>query len=161
MGESVVRAWDVNTPFITLFCLLFGESLTIFLGGLISTFFAFHIWLMLKAMTTIEFCEKKMPKGGKDSEKEAKIEKKSAYDLGPWGNVRAVLGPNPATWLVPTEPPIGDGLDFVTAETRLTKNLEPEGGVRRKMHQKTQRRQLSRHGATDNAEASPANASGA
>lgn len=153
MGESVAKAWDVNTPFLKLFFLLWGESLTIFLGGLISTFFAFHVWLMLKAMTTIEFCEKKMPKSGKEADKEKAYEK-SAYDLGPCGNVGAVLGPNPFTWLIPIEPPIGDGLNFLTVETRLTKNLEQEGGVRRKLHQKTQRRQQSgRHGATGSADA--------
>merc|ERR1719409_954576 len=60
MTETVTRSWNVNTPFNTLFCVLFGQSLSVFLACLITPFFFFHIWLMVKAMTTIEFCEKKM-----------------------------------------------------------------------------------------------------
>merc|ERR1719148_466276 len=62
MSESVIRSWDVNTSFTTMFFVLFAETLSIFLGGLITSFFFFHVWLMLQSMTTIEFCEKKMPK---------------------------------------------------------------------------------------------------
>jgi len=137
MVESVVRSWDVDTPFATMFFVLFGETLSIFLGILLTTFFGFHIWLMLKAMTTIEFCEKKMPKGGK--QEAAAQDQNSVYDLGACGNVRAVLGPNPCMWFVPAAPPIGDGLNYVTPETRLTKDLEAGKGIRRKTHQKQQR----------------------
>merc|ERR1740130_2567395 len=129
MAESVVRSWDVDTPFATMFFVLFGETLACFLGSLLTTFFGFHIWLMLKAMTTIEFCEKKMPKGGKE---QAPANESSVYDLGPCGNARSVLGPNPFMWFVPLSPPIGDGLNFVTPETRLTKDLEASKGIRRK-----------------------------
>merc|ERR1719371_26743 len=105
MLESVLRSWDVDTPFATMFFVLFGETLSIFLGILLTTFFIFHIWLMLKAMTTIEFCEKKMPKGGKQEADDG--EKTSVYDQGAFGNVMAVLGPNPLMWMVPVSPPIG------------------------------------------------------
>jgi len=149
MFESVIRSWDIDTPFATMFFVLFGQTLSIFLGILLTTFFGFHIWLMLRAMTTIEFCEKKMPKGGK----EVSVEKQygdSVYDLGPFGNARAVLGPNPLIWLVPVSPPVGDGLNFVTAETRLTKDLEAGKGIRRKCHQKQQRLPTQkRSGLTD------------
>lgn len=137
MVESVIRSWDVDTPFVTMFFVLFGETLSIFLGILLTTFFCFHIWLMLKAMTTIEFCEKKMPKGGKEERQPS--EQSSVYDLGWYGNIRSVLGPNPLLWFVPLEPPIGDGLNFVTPETRLTKDLEAGRGIRIKRHQ-TQKR---------------------
>jgi hypothetical protein len=136
MAESVVRSWDVDTPFATMFFVLFGETLACFLGILLTTFFGFHIWLMLKAMTTIEFCEKKMPKGGKE---QAPTDDSSVYDLGPCGNARSVLGPNPFMWFIPLSPPIGDGLNYVTPETRLTKDLEASKGIRRKTHQKQQR----------------------
>jgi hypothetical protein len=136
MVESVVKALDVDTPFLTMFFVLFGETLSIFLGILLTTFLCFHIWLMLKALTTIEFCEKKMPKGGKA---DTKVDQSSLYDLGPCGNIRACLGPNEFTWLLPIAPPVGDGLNFVTAETRLTKDMESSKGIRKKTHQKQQR----------------------
>merc|ERR1719259_143828 len=63
MLDSVMKALDVTTPFPTMFCLLFGETLAAFIGILVTVFFMFHIWLMLKAMTTIEFCEKNTKKG--------------------------------------------------------------------------------------------------
>merc|ERR1719199_1014737 len=110
MTESVMRTWDVNTPFVTMFFVLFGETLAIFLGLLITAFWIFHIWLMLKAMTTIEFCEKKMPKGGKDAVQDAG----SLYDLGAFGNIKTTLGANPLMWLVPVMPGVGDGLNYVT-----------------------------------------------
>lgn len=143
MVESVIRSWDVDTPFATMFFVLFGETLSVFLGILLTTFFFFHIWLMLKAMTTIEFCEKKMPKGGKEAAPVEKDYGDSVYDMGPFGNTRSVLGGNPLAWFLPTSPPIGDGLNFVTPETRLTKDLEASKGIRRKTHQKQQR--LPRH----------------
>jgi len=137
MVESVLRSWDVDTPFSVMFFVLFGETLSVFMGILLTTFFGFHVWLMLKSMTTIEFCEKKMPKGGKEV-----VEKppdNSVYDVGWCGNMRSVLGSNPCMWLVPMEPPIGDGLNYVTPESRLTKDIEPGKGIRRKTHQKQQR----------------------
>merc|ERR1719409_1777886 len=97
MSESVIRSWDIDTPFATMFFVLFGETLSVFLGILLTTFFGFHIWLMLQAMTTIEFCEKKMPKAGK----EHTVEQKSVYDLGLCGNIRAVLGSSPLVWFLP------------------------------------------------------------
>merc|ERR1719160_794936 len=56
MMESLKSATEVDTPFLTMFLLFFGETLAAFLGFLVTAFFFFHIWLMLKAMTTIEFC---------------------------------------------------------------------------------------------------------
>jgi len=137
MSESVVRSMDITVPFIKIFFVLFGETLSLFLGTLISAFFAFHIWLMLKAMTTIEFCEKKMPKSGK--QEPAAADATSVYDQGYYGNITAVLGPDPLTWFLPVEPGVGDGLNYVTAETRLTKDMEAGRGIRKKTHQKTQR----------------------
>jgi hypothetical protein len=137
MSESLTRCWHIDTPFVILFCTLFGETLSVFLGLLITAFFFFHVWLMLKAMTTIEFCEKKLPKGGAGDVTDAV----SVYDLGWYGNVRAVLGPSPATWLIPVEAGMGDGLNYLTSETRLTKDMEAGRGIRKKTHQKVQRSQ--------------------
>jgi len=139
MVESVVRSWDTDTPFVNLFFVLFGESLSIFLGVLLTVFFGFHNWLMLRAMTTIEFCEKKMPK-----EKDTDANKsygESVYDLGCLANVQAVLGKNPLTWPVPISPhePWQNGLSFVTADSRLSKDFDGNRG-RIRGHQKIPRK---------------------
>ena len=72
------------------------------LAGVLGAFFAFHGYLMISAMTTIEYCEKKRS-GGYDS---------TLYDRGLWTNLRYVLGPNPLLWLFPVRTQIGDGLVF-------------------------------------------------
>lgn len=146
MAESVKKClFDPDTPLQIMFFTFFGETLAFFLAVLTTVFWAFHVWLMLKAMTTIEFCEKSLPK--KDSEKWAYDA--SVYDLGVLGNVRAVLGNNIFLWLLPCSLPQGDGLNFVSEETRLTKDLESGKGIRRKTHQKTQRSQRRCYGPAD------------
>merc|ERR1719161_417434 len=125
MIESVKAAVeDPLTPFMTMFLLFFGETLACFLGVLVTAFFVFHIWLMGKAMTNIEFCEKSLKKSGYNS---------SVYDHGFYGNVKTVLGPHPLLWLFPVSAPTGDGLNFVGEHSRLaSKFMEPgRGGMRR------------------------------
>lgn len=136
MSESVLRL-DNSTPFLTMHYILFGEMLAFFIGVLVTLFFTFHIWLMMKSMTTIEFCEKSLPK----KEGERRNYDSSLYDLGVYGNIRVVLGDNPLLWLLPVAfgQPAGDGLNFVSSETRLTMDMEAGRGMRRKTHQKTQR----------------------
>jgi len=108
MAESVKSAVAVDSPFLVMFFLLFGETLAAFLGILVTGFLGFHIWLMLRAMTTIEFCEKSVKKSGYGG---------SSYDLGSVvGNIKAVLGSNPLLWLLPICPPAGDGLSFDVGE---------------------------------------------
>jgi len=125
---SSVRAGTVpSTPFMTMFMLLFGETLAAFLGVLVTLFFGFHIYLMFKAMTTIEFCEKSQRRGGFDA---------STYDRGLVGNIKAVLGENPLFWFLPMAGPPGRGLSFVMEETRLSKDMEVGRGMRRRAHQK-------------------------
>mmetsp|Transcript_74614 Transcript_74614/g.230610 ORF Transcript_74614/g.230610 Transcript_74614/m.230610 type:complete len:366 (-) Transcript_74614:43-1140(-) len=139
MIESVQRCIaDPDTPFSVLFFTFFGETLALFLSVLLGAFFCFHIWLMLRAMTTIECCEKAMPK--KDSEPTTnRSYDSSVYDLGVLGNIRAVLGPNVLLWFFPCARPAGDGLCFVSEETRLTKEMESGKGIRRRTHQRTPR----------------------
>jgi hypothetical protein len=138
MAESVIRCIDEPaTPFLTMFLTFFGETLAGFLAIFVTIFFCFHIWLICKAMTTIEFCEKSLPK------KESEVKKgydSSVYDLGVCGNFRSVLGPNMFLWPWPCGLPTGDGLNFVSDETRLTKDMESGKGIRRRTHQKTQRK---------------------
>jgi len=138
MFESMYKAIQEVAPFMTMFLLLFGWTLACFLGVLVTTFFCFHIFLMLKAMTTIEFCEKSQPKKGASTGEKNSYDS-SAYDLGRLGNVRAVLGRNVFLWLLPVSLPSGDGFNYVTHETRLTKDMEAGRRMRVKTHQKTQR----------------------
>jgi len=125
MMPSVMNSVDSSVPFARMFSLLFGETLAAFLMVLLTGFFIFHIWLMLRATTTIEFCEKSYRRTGHDP---------SAYDRGIIGNTKAVLGENVYTWLLPWDPPAGKGLSFLTEDTKLTSaDAEAGRGVRRRV----------------------------
>lgn len=118
MYESVARvAANPDTPFSEMFFVLFGETLAVFMAFAVSCFFFFHVWLMINALTTIEFCEKQSRKSGGYL---------SVYDQGFYGNICAVLGPNPILWLLPVSRPTGEGLYFVTEYSRLTSDIDPE-----------------------------------
>lgn len=120
MMESVKTSVDETTPFTAMFLILFGETLAAFLGLLVTVFFVFHVWLVLKSMTTIEFCEKANKRG---STYESNI-----YDKGVYGNLKATLGEYPALWLLPVSPPTGDGLIFIAEETPLARDIETGRG---------------------------------
>lgn len=80
------------------------------MGFLLSLFLSFHGYLMMKGLTTIEYCEKSaVSKAGRNAQ--------SQYDLGTFGNLQAVLGGRPWLWLLPLDPPAGDGLWYVTQES--------------------------------------------
>jgi hypothetical protein len=125
MLDSVQISLEAKVPFITMFMLIFGETLAAFLGIIVTVFFLFHCWLMMRAMTTIEFCEKSMKRTGYDT---------SVYNRGCYGNLCAVLGDHPILWLLPLSPPSGDGVNFITEETpmRRMKDLESHRGIRKK-----------------------------
>lgn len=125
MLPSVRAGTQPTTPFMTMFWLMFGETLAGFLGVLVFLFFCFHIYLMMKAMTTIEFCEKSHSKGSFNA---------STYDRGVVGNVKAVLGDDWWLWLLPTSRPPGRGVSFISEETRLSKDMEAGRGLRRRAH---------------------------
>jgi len=121
MLETVKSSVDKSTPFMDMFLLLFGETLASFFCLLVTCFFVFHIWLMLKGMTTIEFCEKSLKKASYNT---------SSYDKGCFSNMKAVLGENVFLWLLPISPPTGDGLHFVTEESRIMLELEVGRGAK-------------------------------
>jgi len=125
MLDSVQKSLDTKVPFITMFMLIFGETLAAFLSLIVTVFFLFHCWLMLRAMTTIEFCEKSMKRHGYDT---------SVYNRGCYGNMCAVLGDAPILWLLPCSPPSGDGINFITEQTpmRRMKDIETSRGIRKK-----------------------------
>jgi len=120
MLDTVRGAILPETPFWRMFFLLFGETLAAFLGALATAFLVFHIWLMLRAMTTIEFCEKAMKRWDYDP---------SIFSRGFMGNVRAVLGDEPLLWLLPLSSPSGSGMDFGKTETSP---LAAAAGLRRR-----------------------------
>lgn len=75
--------------------------------------YGFHIWLALKGMSTIEFCEKRSF-GAKY---------RSRYYAGPWKNLQAVLGDNPLSWFCCFGYPSSDGMHFSTAKSRMKVDL--------------------------------------
>jgi len=122
MGESVKRVVDADSDIAEMFTLVFGETLASFLAVMITAFFGFHIWLMFKAMTTIEFCEKSMKKVGYST---------SPYHRGVFGDLQEVLGSNPLLWWCPVFDLTGDGLSFVNEGTRLTVDLDVGRQIKR------------------------------
>mmetsp|Transcript_33049 Transcript_33049/g.72206 ORF Transcript_33049/g.72206 Transcript_33049/m.72206 type:complete len:342 (-) Transcript_33049:291-1316(-) len=120
MWESVRYTMRNESPFLVMFAVLFGETLSIFLAMLITGFFCFHIWLMLRALTTIEFCEKTTKRMKPDSSMPS-----SAYKKASWfGDVQEVLGKDFFLWLLPvTDLPPDGGLTFVSETTMLTTDM--------------------------------------
>jgi len=110
MSEAVQRSVEEETPASKRFLLVLGSTLAVIMGTLMGCFLTFHIHLLMKGMTTIEFCEKSMsgtPHGGKSHGA-------VSYDLGLWINLKAVFGPNPFLWLLPISPAEGNGIAFNT-----------------------------------------------
>lgn len=137
MLESVEASIHVNSDFTSMFLLLFGETLAAFMGILITMFFCFHIYLMVKAMTTIEYCEKyTKAKGGK-----------SPFDRGLGPNIRAVLGDNVLLWLLPCSPPGGKGLTFKEEEEDMpiSRDMEAGRGIRRAHKERLHRTERRSH----------------
>jgi len=105
---------NIGVMFLSLFC----GTLAFSLAMLITAFFGFHLWLMLRAMTTIEFCEKHMVK------KTRANVPSNLYDLGLVGNIQAVLGNNPLLWFLPIGGPSHDGLHFETTRNPASLDLD-------------------------------------
>lgn len=84
--------------------LLIGCSLLCIVLSLVLTpFLLFHLWLLSKNLTTIEYCEHRY----KPTRYGA-----SPYDLGLLQNVRSVLGENVLLWFLPIGTPSGDGITW-------------------------------------------------
>jgi hypothetical protein len=104
MWETLQRTIDEEVAPRNRFLVVFGLTLSVMMGVLLKTFLSFHVWLMLKATTTIEFCEKRHRRSSPSQQPE--------YDRGLYENLKAVLGPIPLLWLLPCCPPAGDGVNF-------------------------------------------------
>jgi len=114
MLDTARSSMASDTPFMRMFLVLFCWMLAALIGTVVTFFFGFHVWLMSKSMTTIEFCEKQTRRGYDES----------AYDRGTMGNIMAVLGDYPILWLLPCSAPSGDGLHF-TEEMGFSPLLPP------------------------------------
>lgn len=110
MLSTVHAAVDPTTHFMTMFLLLFGETLAGLFGLVMTLFFNFHIYLMWNAQTTIEYCEAKRTKTKSGP---------SEYSRSRMGNIRAVLGENPLFWCLPVSMPEGSGTVFTSEDTPI------------------------------------------
>jgi hypothetical protein len=101
MFDTLWWSTRIDVSMSMMLTLALGETFATFLMVLTTMFLGFHIWLMLMAMTTVEFCEKSLKKASYNS---------SVFSKGPYSNICAVLGEQPLLWLVPISLPRGDGL---------------------------------------------------
>lgn len=125
MFESVKKALDQPAvSFDQIFLLLFGETLNMFLGLIVVVFFCFHIWLLFNGMTTIEFCEKQVIWSQKKGTA-------SLWDRGCVNNFTDVFGSNPFLWFLPLDNRSGDGIHFISENTRLLEDVENNGATGR------------------------------
>jgi len=101
--ESVGASVDQDMPHFNRFLLVLCMMLAFIMGSLMAAFLGFHICLMCRNMTTIEFCEKGTMTRAAGS---------PGYDRGLWENLTQVLGPQPLLWLLPLDRARGNGLQF-------------------------------------------------
>lgn len=94
------------------FILVLGMMMCIIMGILMGGFGAFHWFLVVQGISTIEYCEKVTDgspnKSGKSNS--------SIYDLGAFQNLKAALGPNVLLWPFPVGRPNGDGVTWEVNE---------------------------------------------
>ena len=89
----------------TSFFIVTAYVLACVFGFIITGFFLFHLWLIYKAYTTIEFCEKRSRDG--------LFSERSPYNLGCFENYKTILGQNVFLWFLPCSRDLrGGGLFF-------------------------------------------------
>lgn len=121
ISRSIQQEVTMTRRFLLVLCLVTSTIL----GILLAAFLTFHTMLMLRGMTTIEFCEKAtMASTGTKS---------SAYDLGRYQNIKAAFGKNPYLWLLPVMTVEGDGMCFedktcenASKQIPATESADPE-----------------------------------
>jgi len=85
----------------TMVLFISGEVIAGTLVFLLSLFLCYHLWILMKGMTTIEFCEKS-----------SQYNFRSQYNLGCLQNLYSNLGPHWYLWCLPFSPAIGDGCSY-------------------------------------------------
>lgn len=118
MSDSVERSVNEETPHKTRSFLVLGLVASCIIWVLTFTFLSFHTWLMLRGMTTIEFCEKTL--AGKAMVTSAN------YSVGYYQKIKNVLGPYWWLWLIPVSPAEGTRTDSPVAERTAEQAGEPE-----------------------------------
>jgi hypothetical protein len=124
MADTVIKkATERDAPFFDVFLILFGETLAFFFAALTTLFIGFHMYLMANSMTTIEFCERVLPKSSDPTT--GKVYDGNLFSEGCLTNITNVLGRNPLLWFVPTAPE-GDGCTFSSGNAAV---VPPMGGM--------------------------------
>ena len=108
---SVSAVWSGMLVPGTAAVVLESLALSGLLGLCLTPFLAFHVWMLCKNMTTIEFCEQS-----------GQGEYSSRYDLGVWANIQSVLGRNVLVWLLPIYSTPGDGLKWQQNQRKVIEN---------------------------------------
>jgi len=119
LGDMFPRLLNVFQPILDIHYFLKKDMVVIvsfiiafFLFMTLSMFFGFHIWMVLNAMTTIEYREK-------SHYKKTFMASHIKFDYGYYQNFTHIFGP-PWLWALPISPP-GDHL--VTLQYNFLKNL--------------------------------------
>ena len=81
-----------------IFFLTEGLCISSLISMILTPFTGFHLWLVSRNKTTLEYCEKSNPR--------------VSYDFGIVYNICQVFGYNPIFWLLPVQTAPGDGLEF-------------------------------------------------
>ena len=126
MAETIQRVIDIPTPFLTRCVIFFAETLAVLLAFLVALGLSYHTYLLANAMSNIEFWEQNDPK---DAEHKGTP---GLYDLGLYNNIKASLGNQPLLWLLPVNPPAGNGVNFPSAQDRPYEDLEETKTIVRK-----------------------------
>lgn len=111
MFDTVWWSTRVDVPVFTMCFVTAGAALGAVLLVLTSAFLGFHMYLIVRALTTVEFCEK-------STRREHQVA--SVYSRGVYQNICAVLGPVPSLWLLPVSFPVGDGMTWAEFPGRGT-----------------------------------------
>jgi len=110
---------QATLPALSEFLLFGATGLAAILVSLLAPFFLFHIYLLCRNLTTIEFCERIRNRSDVPDQYE-----EHPYDLGVFQNVSSILGSNPLMWAIPFGKPAGDGLHFQRRGDVLITNTE-------------------------------------
>jgi len=114
-------------PALSGFLLIGAESLALLLSLILGPFFLFHCWLLVRNMTTVEYCESTRDEKEETTEKSKEAASDgSPYDLGIYRNLCSVLGSDPLLWWLPVGGPPGDGLAFPRRAEAVAEAAEAE-----------------------------------